>query len=88
MKTDEDAWRAFTELGAETLSRLQRNEISMTEAFRFFEAQSDLIADKDAVQSILDAVSEIDGFPRHYSELMGLLASYPSSNKLIEWLKS
>lgn len=88
MKIDEDAWRAFTQLGANTLSELQRNAISMTEAIRFFEAQSDLIADKEAVQSILDAVSEIDGFPRHYSELMGLLASYPSRDALIEWLKS
>ena len=88
METDEDAWRAFTELGAETLSRLQRNDISMNEAFQIFEAQSDLIADQEAVQSILDVVSEIDGFPRRYSELMGLLASYPSRDKLIEWLKS
>ncbi|CAH1649096.1 hypothetical protein BOSEA31B_10307 [Hyphomicrobiales bacterium] len=60
----------------------------MTQAVRFFEAKSDLIADREAVQSILDTVSEIDGFPRHYSELIGLLTSYPSRDALIAWLKS
>lgn len=88
MKTDENAWRAFTQLGAETLSKFQSNDIRMTEAVRFFEAKSDLIADKEAVQSILDTVSEIDGFPRRYSELIGFLTSYPSRGALIAWLKS
>lgn len=87
METEADAWRAFTQLGADTLSKFQRNDISMTETFRFFEAKSDLIADKEAVQSILDTVSEIDGFPRHYSELISLLTSDPSRDALIGWLK-
>jgi hypothetical protein len=40
MITETDTWQAFTQRAAETLSKFQDNEISMAEAFRFFEANS------------------------------------------------
>jgi hypothetical protein len=66
MTSEIDPWRVFTQCGANALSKFQRNDITMVEAFRFFEANSALIADDEALQSIHDTVSEIDGFPRHY----------------------
>lgn len=86
--TIDDDWRAFTLSGAETLAEFKRNAINMTDAFRFFETGSALIGDDDAFESLLNTVSEIDGFPRHYAELMALLASLPTRDALIAWLKS
>lgn len=82
-----DHWSQFTQSAARALMNLQRREISMEEAYRFFEANSALIADDDAVQSIMNAISEIDGFPRWYDEFSELLASQPTRDALVVWLK-
>lgn len=82
-----DHWSQFTQSAVRTLLNLQRREISMEEAYRFFEANSALVADDDAVQSIMNAISEIDGFPRWYGELSEFFASRPTRNALVAWLK-
>lgn len=83
-----DDWSQFTESAAHTLMKLQRREISMEEASRFFEANSALVADDKAVESIMNSISEIDGFPRWYRELSELFASQPTRDSLVVWLKS
>lgn len=80
-------WDAYTQAAANTLVKLQRHEISMAEACRFFEDNSVVLADGEALASILNAISEIDGFPRWYSELSAFFAGQPARDALVAWLK-
>jgi hypothetical protein len=88
MTTKDIEWQSFLEQAVAILSDFQCNRISMTEVFRFFEDRSDLLADDDTLEAISNAVSEIDGFPRHYDELVRFLGTYPSRSALLVRLKN
>ena len=80
-------WDRFVVEAGNTLDALLHDKIDMDSAWRFFEENAEFM-DKEMLDFFLDSISEIDGDPGGYRELVRLMRTGPRREQIREYMES
>ena len=83
---DED-WEMFTNAWLGAMKAFQAGTLSMQQAFDLI-MKGNLDIDEQIKQFACDAVSEIDGYPRDFEEMLALLQKKPSRQDVLSYMET
>lgn len=84
---DDQDWQLFTSAWLKAMKEFQSERLAMEQAFELIGKFSTDI-DEEIEQFACNVVSEIDGFPRGYAEVLTLLQNKPSRQDVLSYMNS